>query len=399
MRRIRIGGSDVALDARDFAKHLSAAFDCGERPLCLCQPDGVPMYIARSGEAHILKRMPGSGARHGIDCDSYEVPAAVSRLGEVEGKAIFESEETGETQLKLGFSLTKLTGRNASEATRNAVEADSVKPDGSRHSLRALLHFLWDQAAFNRWRPAMEKRRNWAVIRKYLMQAANGKTAKGKGLADMLYIPEFFDADKETDIAARRDTFLCQAVRSQGKRRSLALLIGEVKEVAPARAGVRMTMKHAPRYPFMLPDDLHRRMNRVFETELSLWNATEGSHLMAVATFGIDAAGIAGVEEIALMVVTDRWIPFDSRYELALLDALTLRGASIVKSLRYNQPRSTPMASLLLRPDHAPPIAMYIVPDDTDGAYCEAREALAEESGMTSWVWNVRDGAMPDLPV
>lgn len=99
------------------------------------------------------------------------------------------------------------------------------------------------------------------------------------------------------------------------------------------------------------------------------------------------------------MVVSDRWIPFDSRYELALLDALTLRGASIVKNLRYNQPRSTPMASLLLRPDHAPPIAMYIVPDDTDGAYCEAREALAEESGMTSWVWNVRDGAMPDLPV
>ncbi|TCL92207.1 uncharacterized protein DUF1173 [Rhizobium sp. PP-WC-2G-219] len=218
------------------------------------------------------------------------------------------------------------------------------------------------------------------------MQAANGKTAKGKGLADMLYIPGFFDADKETDIAARRDTFLCQAVRSQGKRRSLALLIGEVKEVAPARAGVRMTMKHAPRYPFMLPDDFHRRMNRVFETELSLWNATEGSHLMAVATFGIDAAGIAGVEEIALMVVTDRWIPFDSRYELALMDALTLRGASIVKSLRYNPPRSTPMASLLLRPDQAPPIAMYIVPDDTDSAYCEAREARAEESGMTSWV-------------
>lgn len=399
MRRIRMGGSDVALDAIDFAKHLSAAFDSGERPLCLCQPDGVPMYIARSGKAHILKRMPGSGARHGIDCDSYEVPAVLSGLGEVEGKAIVESEETGETQLKLGFSLTKLTGRNASEATRNAVEADSVKTDGSRLSLRALLHFLWDQAALNRWRPAMEKRRNWAVIRKYLMQAANGKTAKGKGLADMLYIPEFFDADKETDIAARRDTFLCQAVRPQGKRRSLGLLIGEVKEVAPTRGGVRMTMKHAPRYPFMLPDDLHRRMNRVFETELSLWNATEGSHLMAVATFGIDAAGIAGVEEIALMVVTDRWIPFDSRYELALLDALTLRGASIVKSLRYNQPRSTPMASLLLRPDHAPPIAMYIVPDDTDGAYCEAREALAEESGMTSWVWNVRDGAMPDLPV
>ncbi|TCQ02435.1 uncharacterized protein DUF1173 [Rhizobium sp. PP-F2F-G36] len=398
MRKIRIGGSDVTADASDFARRLSEAFDNGERPLCLCQPDGVPMYVARSGKGHILKRMPGSGARHGIDCDSYEVPAALSGLGEVDGKAIVESEETGETQLKLGFSLTKLTGRNASEAARNAAEADSVKTDGSRLSLRALLHFLWDQAEFNRWRPAMEKRRNWAVIRKYLMQAAEGKTAKGKGLADMLYIPEFFDVDKDTEIVARRDTFLSKTVQSQGKRRSLALLIGEVKEVAPARVGARMAVKHAPRFPFMLPDDLHRRMNRVFETELALWNATEGSHLIAAATFGVDAAGIASVEEIALMVVTDRWIPFDSRYDLALLDALTLRGASFVKSLRYNQPRSTPMASLVLRPDRAPPIAMYIVPEDADEAYGQAREALAEESGMASWVWSIRDGAMPDLP-
>ncbi|PYE43609.1 hypothetical protein DFI02_104315 [Rhizobium sp. PP-F2F-G20b] len=39
----------------------------------------------------------------------------------------------------------------------------------------------------------------------------------------MFYMPEFFDADKETNLAARRDTFLSQAVRSQGRRRSLVL--------------------------------------------------------------------------------------------------------------------------------------------------------------------------------
>lgn len=32
-----------------------------EHPLCLSQPDGAPMDVARSGGRHVLKRMPRSG--------------------------------------------------------------------------------------------------------------------------------------------------------------------------------------------------------------------------------------------------------------------------------------------------------------------------------------------------
>ena len=57
-RRIRIGGVDVAFDVDPAAELLADAFARREHPLCLCCPEGVPMYIARFGVGHILKRMP-----------------------------------------------------------------------------------------------------------------------------------------------------------------------------------------------------------------------------------------------------------------------------------------------------------------------------------------------------
>lgn len=174
MRRLRIGGTELQVEAGDLAERLAEAFARREHPLCLCCPDGVPMYVARTGRRHILKRMPGSGPRHDPDCDSYEPPHGLSGLGNVGGEAIVENVEDGVTLLRLDFSLSKLAGR-AAPAASEASDAGAVKTDGSRLSLKALLHYLWDQAEFNRWRPAMAGKRNWAVVRKFLLEAAEGK--------------------------------------------------------------------------------------------------------------------------------------------------------------------------------------------------------------------------------
>ncbi|WP_281353037.1 DUF1173 family protein [Allomesorhizobium camelthorni] len=43
---------------------MTAAHERRERPLCLCQADGLPMYIARIGDAYRIKRMLPSGGGH-----------------------------------------------------------------------------------------------------------------------------------------------------------------------------------------------------------------------------------------------------------------------------------------------------------------------------------------------
>ncbi|RWF84103.1 MAG: DUF1173 domain-containing protein [Mesorhizobium sp.] len=396
-RRIRIGGVDVAFDSEPPAKLLADAFTRREHPLCMCCPEGVPMYIARFGNRHILKRMPDTGPQHDVDCDSYEPPAGLSGLASVEGAAIVENIEDGTTSLKLGFSLSKLAGR-AAPVTGESAEAGEARTAGTRLSLKATLHFLWDRAGFNRWRPAMAGRRNWAVLRKFLLDAAAASTAKGKPLAHSLYIPEMFDAKREEAIARRRAEVLSRALQASGNRRSLAILIGEVKEIAPSRIGARMVVKHAPRFPFMLADDVARRMKKSFANELALWDANAEWHLVAVATFGIGPAGIATIEAIAVMTVNENWIPVETGYEAMLVERLTRNGASFVKSLRYNLPTAQPMASLVRAREGGQSMAMYLIPDDADPAWRTTLRELIDESGMQCWVWDIAAGPMPDLP-
>ena len=165
------------------------------------------MYVASFGDRHILKRMPETGPQHDPACDSDEAPYELSGFGHVAGSAIQENAEDGVTTLRLDFSLSK-TGAKTTSAPEPGGDAGSVKTDGSKLSLRALLHYLWDQAEFNRWRPGMTGKRNWAVIRKFLDQAANGKTAKGKALSDILFIPEMFRSEREAEITQRRTAFM-----------------------------------------------------------------------------------------------------------------------------------------------------------------------------------------------
>jgi hypothetical protein len=397
-RRIRLGGVDIDAGDATFDERLGQAFSHREHPLCLCQAEGVAMYIARFGERHILKRMPGTGAQHAPDCESYEPPSELSGLSAVEGEAIVENVDDGTTALKLGFSLSKLAGR-PTPSSGNALDSGDVRTDGARLSLKAMLHFLWDRAQFNRWRPAMSGRRNWAVVRKYLIEAASSSSARGKPLSDALYIPEMFDPERADAIVQRRQAFLSRAVQSQGNRRSLAILIGEVKEIQPARSGSRLIIKHAPRYPFMLAEDVARRMNKVFASELALSDASPESHLIAAATFRVGVSGIAAIEAIALMVVNERWIPFESQYEGLLLDTLAKRGSIFMKGLRYNLAATQPMASVVLTLNRTEPVAMYIVPDDADTAYRESLDTLTCESEMASWIWDIATGPMPELPL
>lgn len=120
------------------------------------------------------------------------------------------------------------------------------------------------------------------------------------------------------------------------------ILVGEVKDFAPTRSGHRLIMKHLPDFPLLLDEGLHRRLQGRFENELSLWEADEASHLMTIATFGLTPAGLAVVEDMALMVVAENWVPYDSAYEKKLVDTLARLRDRSVKGLRYNLPARLP---------------------------------------------------------
>jgi hypothetical protein len=170
------GGSRLSSEDEAFADALAAAHADRQRPKCLCLVQGIEMYVARLGEGFIVKRMPGTGSRHAPDCLSYEPPPDASGLGQVLGTAIKEDPATGETALRFGFSMSKLGGRATIPAPGSP--SDSVASDGSKLSLRGLLHYLWDQAELTRWQPGFAGKRSWGTVRKHLLLAAENKVAR-----------------------------------------------------------------------------------------------------------------------------------------------------------------------------------------------------------------------------
>ena len=176
------------------------------------------------------------------------------------------------------------------------------------------------------------------------------------------------------------------------------LLIGEVKEFAASRSGHKLVVKHLPDHPFLLSEDLHRRMTDRFEREITLWDAVAGAHLIVIATFGVAPTGVTAVEELALMVVTENWIPIEHIYDANLVSALTELRRRFIKALRYNLPPSQPLAAAVLSDTLPSPVALYVVPPGAEPEGLGALEPLVAETPLPAWVWTAGQGPMPAFP-
>jgi hypothetical protein len=222
--------------------------------------------------------------------------------------------------LKVGFSLTKIGTRAAPNPATNG--SDTVAGNAKELSLRSLLHYLWHQAELTAWTSRWAGKRHWWNIRWHLIEAAAQMMVKGGTLDEILFVPEPFRSADKAAIEHRRVIALSSALPPRTGPRKLMIVVGEVKDVASARNGHRLIIKHMPDFPFLLDETLYRRLQVRFENEMALWSANQDSHLIAIATFGFTPAGLAVVEEMALMVVSENWIPYESAYEKRLLDAL-----------------------------------------------------------------------------
>lgn len=395
MHHYLIDGLKYSEDDPGLQAALARVHHGPKRPLCLCTHPGVPMYVSKIDGHYQIKRMPDSGPEHSAECDSFEPPAELSGLGEVMGHAIKEDIDEGVTMLRLDFALSKVAGRAPPAPSGN--EQGSIKAETSRLTIRALLHFLWDAARLTHWHPGMTRKRNWATVYKYLMRAAQGKVTKGMDLPSTLYVPEPFYLENQAEIAQRRAALIAAATASNRNGQKLFIVIGEVKEVAPARYGYKLILKQVPDFHFMLSEDLNKKL-KVFQGELDLWNAYGSEvHFVMVATFSVGTTGVAQIEELAFMVATDQWIPFSTVDEKNLIELLATSGRRFVKGLRYNLPVAKPLASVILTDTPETDTAIYLVPANPSESYQAALSELVEGSKLSHLQWITGD-LMPPIP-
>jgi hypothetical protein len=396
VRKFAIGDGTFDESSPEFPTLLPDAYEQRLRPMCMCKEPPVPMYIARLEDQYLIKRMPLSGRDHDPACPSYEPPYELSGLGPLIGNAI-QIDASGKADLKLDFSLTKRGPRSAS-STPTEPSDPAIRSEPRKLSLRAMLHYLWEAGELTEWRSTWAGRRGWGRVRNSLINAAAQMTARGGPLSDMLFVPEVFHPEDKDGIAARRASALKAAQATGSGPRKLMMIVAEVKEFSAAREGQRIVVRHMP-FPLMIEEGAWWRLATRYEIEFELWRSSEAFHLIVIATFGVSTAGIASVEEIALMVVNEHWLPFEDIHELRLLEKLSHLKRKSVKGLRFNLPREAPIVSVTLPEQKPDPIAMFIVPasagDEFEHALADMIEARPE---IASWVWRVAEGEMPRLP-
>jgi len=173
------------------------------------------------------------------------------------------------------------------------------------------------------------------------------------------------------------------------------LLIGEVKEIAAARYGHRMLIKHVPDQAFAIDNQQYCRVQHRFEVDLTLWGTSNEVRLVTIATFGICATGLPSITLMSLMATNPQWLPVEDVFEQHLIDQLVRTGRSFIKGLRYGLGRNDRLVNATLLDTKDPPVAMMLSSD----AGPDTTPSQAVRAGSRSpWVWRMSSGPMPAVP-
>ncbi|PKO28723.1 MAG: hypothetical protein CVU32_00520 [Betaproteobacteria bacterium HGW-Betaproteobacteria-5] len=392
-QRFAIKGCEFEEEDPQLQAALADAYDTLVRPRCLCVPGGIEMYVARHSN-FVVKRMPGSGSAHHPACPSYDPEPQQSGLGELMGEAVLEP-EPGKVELRVDFPWSRKLGRSVPRAeSREVREVDVPR---LRMSLRALAHFLFERAGFNRWTPAMFGKRNQGVLCKYLMEAAVGIMVKGVPLVDRLYVPEPFSESSKVGVAQRRHEKLA-VLSLREEEASLAVVIGEYKANEATMLGRRVWIRHMPDTPLLITSRSWDRIERVFAPLFEARDADLGRPTRLIMTSLIRARReyTYEIDTVSLMLLSEHWIPVEGVHELPLIDALVAQRRHFIKPLRYDARSVAGFPNALLLDAGPSIIPLHIVSPFLDAKERAAKEKAIKRGGDATWVWSTEQ-PMPSL--
>ncbi|HCH7473829.1 TPA: DUF1173 family protein [Pseudomonas aeruginosa] len=309
----------------------------GTHAICQCPSSGsrkLSIKRREDSDGFHLARFAGTGHEHSNDC-RYYAPAP-ERSG-MQGYAVgvVEEGEDGSIRVRLARGIRVQAPR--SEESDGASVTRSPGKSKPAMTLLGLLHLLWSESRLSTWYPAMEGKRNSSIVNYALLQAAERVAASRMKLNEVLLLA----AQRDSKGAARN-----QAITKSAITRDLRLVaISPLARYNPERHSGdigRLPLSGPFGMPILhLPPAVWATAARKFERELSAWR--RGSRVIAIAQVTPrkgESLSQGDVVELALMQVSERWIPVDSDYEGVIEAKLHAAGRSFDKPLRYDADES-----------------------------------------------------------
>jgi|GEM_PF-5165678 len=234
---IRIGEQRTALSAVLFDKasrsrYLEKVHTQGERVLCLCHREGVPMGVAlRDSTFYLYPLHHGDGQRHAPGCPHRTEASVTSGIIEhpvrIDGDTI---------NIKIDGVIQK-SGLAGSGKDRRMQQVPLETVHRRSTGLRTILDVLWNEGELNVWRPGFTGKRHYGVVRHHLLEASRNVRVKGHHLTDLLFIPPAFKPERSDVIERETTAYLQRRLPDESGRQTQGFVLGLVRDLELAKDG------------------------------------------------------------------------------------------------------------------------------------------------------------------
>lgn len=397
-------------DAKFASQWKSALLSAHQNKLavsCCCNWPGPRRFSVRhmsGSDSYHLARYANTGEEHALDCCYYSPNPDKSGRGGY-SKGVVEETSDGDLRIKLTLSLRKQEPADTGEPRPERSNAQSARATKPAMTLLGLLHLLWTEAELNVWSPGMAGKRDTSRIHARLVSAANRITTHRLRLDDALVVATSISGGKQQKANAEK---VASAIRNTRRLLVIAPLAAYSQERADGTPGF-LAIKGFHGVPKLNYDaDTWASVQRRYKRELSAWG--QGKRIIAIVQTDLpDSSSVAKALNIALMVVSDEWIPVDSSYETTIEAKLRAEERRFYKPLRFDAANDAvfPDFWLLDLPSNREyPLEVY---GRTDEKYLARKAVKAahydSEYGSSPehwWQWNAAEdqagAAIPDFP-
>lgn len=312
---------------------LKLSRDCNSHAACLCMyGEELKLAIRLIKDKHHLACYPFTSNLHKPDCRFYKRINKEGGQGSYSSQALSET-STGTLKISLAYPLQCKNGDDNGDSLLN--DDVPLRPKRSpsspipRMSILGLLHSLWETSRYNVWTPGMLNKRNSITLGFHLRTEAETVKVGKVGLSDVLLTP----ADAKSKNEQRN---IAVVKNANAAHRRLVVIAELARHTHERESGTgRLAIKDFNGMPYLQLDDTRwKRCLQRFPVELAGWRA--GRKIFAIAVTDVPGNKSAQVRQVALMMVSDRFIPLDSGYEAMVEEQLISEGRSFIKPLKYD---------------------------------------------------------------
>ncbi|CAM8641710.1 Protein of unknown function DUF1173 [Comamonadaceae bacterium] len=419
--RVRFGDLDVNRTVADsdpglWQQYLQRAYVSKViPPMCLCQTqEPVAMYIARLGDAYVLKRRPKTGHMHHSECESH---GGISRAANdlYTDEAIIErADGKVDHTLSVPLSTIEHMGESSMDEAAAPPRPQTASPKRPAMTLRGFLNLLWEEAGLASWAPGMRGKRTLTRVYWRLTSELADRLVGGEDAAMRVFVPSgFLDDDTEKRTRNQLLERFENLNRLHGaNHKGILLIVGELRAIKSTARNVALRLKGMPdSLPIWTPPGSIERLRAQWPASMERFDRSKHSQpvqasqhpearpnrMFIIAGVQLSQQGNLNWRYGAAMETTEDFIPIDSQYEARIANALVAQHRRFEKPLRYDGVAATFPDFVLTDMPQPMPLEIY----GFSGPDYEARKrekiAIYTKEGKPFWYWDVAQSKLPPV--